>query len=88
MENSAKKGWIVTFSGTGINLALGILYAWSVIKGGIPDSWGWSNADKALPYSIACLVFALTMVPSGKLQDSIGQDGLLQWEVYSLVPAL
>lgn len=40
MENSAKKGWIVTFSGTGINLALGILYAWSVIKGGIPDSWG------------------------------------------------
>lgn len=72
MENSAKKGWIVTFSGTGINLALGILYAWSVIKGGIPDSWGWSNADKALPYSIACLVFALTMVPSGKLQDSIG----------------
>ncbi len=71
MENS-KKGWIVTFSGTGINLALGILYAWSVIKGGIPDSWGWSNADKALPYSVACLVFALTMVPSGKLQDSIG----------------
>ncbi len=71
MENS-KKGWIVTFSGTGINLALGILYAWSVIKGGIPDSWGWSNADKALPYSVACIVFALTMVPSGKLQDSIG----------------
>jgi hypothetical protein len=24
------RGWIVTFSGTGINLALGILYTWSV----------------------------------------------------------
>jgi len=24
--------WIVTFAGTGINLALGVLYAWSVIS--------------------------------------------------------
>ncbi|MCX8023373.1 MAG: OFA family MFS transporter [Syntrophorhabdaceae bacterium] len=71
-DRDGKKGWIVTFAGTGINLALGILYAWSVIKGGIPDSWGWSNADKALPYSIACLVFALAMIPAGRLQDKIG----------------
>jgi nitrate/nitrite transporter NarK len=56
----------------GINLALGILYAWSVIKAGIPDSWAWTNADKALPYSVACLVFALTMVPAGRLQDRLG----------------
>jgi MFS transporter, OFA family, oxalate/formate antiporter len=71
-EKDTSKGWTVTFSGMGINLALGILYAWSVIKGGIPDSWGWTNADKALPYSIACLVFALAMVPAGRLQDKIG----------------
>ena len=57
---------------TGIGLALGILYAWSVIKGGIPDSWGWSNSQKALPYSAGCLVFALTMVPAGRLQDRLG----------------
>jgi MFS transporter, OFA family, oxalate/formate antiporter len=72
MESNVKKGWVVLLSGTGINLALGILYTWSVIKGGIPDSWGWSNADKALPYSIACIVFAIAMVPAGKLQDKIG----------------
>jgi len=72
MERSMRTGWVVTLAGTGINLALGILYAWSVIKNGIPDSWGWTNADKALPYSVAAFCFALAMVPAGWLQDKIG----------------
>jgi MFS transporter, OFA family, oxalate/formate antiporter len=71
-HNNRNDGWIVTFAGTGINLALGILYAWSVIKGGIPDSWGWTNAEKVLPYSFACICFALAMIPAGFLQDKIG----------------
>ena len=66
------KGWTVALAGIGINLALGVLYAWSVIKKAIPSEWGWSDADKALPYSIACIVFALVMVPAGRLQDRIG----------------
>lgn len=66
------KGWRVTLAGTGINLALGVLYTWSVIKKAIPAEWGWSDSDKALPYSIACIVFALVMVPAGRLQDRIG----------------
>jgi len=66
------KGWVVTCAGIGINLALGVLYAWSVIKKAIPSEWGWSDADKALPYSIACIVFAVVMVPAGRLQDRIG----------------
>lgn len=66
------KGWIVTFAGMGINLALGVLYAWSVIKKAIPAEWGWDDADKALPYSIACITFALITVPAGRLQDKIG----------------
>lgn len=66
------KGWTVACAGIGINLALGVLYTWSVIKKAIPAEWGWSDADKALPYSIACIVFALVMVPAGRLQDRIG----------------
>lgn len=66
------RGWAVTGAGMGINLALGVLYTWSVIKKAIPIEWGWSDADKALPYSIACIVFALVMVPAGRLQDRIG----------------
>jgi OFA family oxalate/formate antiporter-like MFS transporter len=66
------KGWAVTFAGMGVNLALGVLYTWSVIKKAIPSDWGWDDADKALPYSIACIVFAVMMVPAGRLQDKIG----------------
>jgi len=62
-------GWRVTFAGMGINLALGILYTWSVISKGIPDAWAWSEADKSLPYSIACLIFSIVMVPGGRIQD-------------------
>jgi OFA family oxalate/formate antiporter-like MFS transporter len=69
---SSNRGWIVTLSGTGINLALGVLYSWSVISKKIPQEWGWTEADKALPYTIACLVFAFMMVPAGKLQDKFG----------------
>jgi OFA family oxalate/formate antiporter-like MFS transporter len=71
-ERDGSRGWIVTLAGMGVNLALGILYAWSVIKGGIPDTWGWTNAQKAMPYSVSCLLFALAMIPAGRLQDKIG----------------
>ncbi len=64
-------GWRNTFAGMGINLALGILYTWSVISKGIPQSWGWNESDKSWPYSVACLVFCLIMVPAGRMQDKI-----------------
>lgn len=66
------RGWLTTFAATGIGTVLGILYVWSVIKSGIPDTWGWSNADKALPYSIMAIAFSFTMVPAGRIQDAIG----------------
>jgi OFA family oxalate/formate antiporter-like MFS transporter len=66
------RGWPVTFAGMGINLALGVLYSWSVVSKNIPKDWNWSEADKAWPYSVACLVFSLIMVPAGRMQDKIG----------------
>ncbi|MBI5778445.1 MAG: OFA family MFS transporter [Planctomycetes bacterium] len=71
-QTTSNKGWTVTLAGTGINLALGVLYSWSVISKKIPEDWGWNEADRALPYTIACLVFAFMMVPAGKLQDIFG----------------
>ncbi len=66
------RGWTVTLAGTGINLALGVLYSWSVVSKEIPAEWGWTEAAKSLPYSVACLVFAFIMVPAGRMQDRIG----------------
>ena len=65
-------GWRVTLAGLGINLALGILYTWSVISKGVPLEWQWSQADKSWPYAVACLVFCLVMVPAGWMQDRFG----------------
>lgn len=62
----------VTAAAVGINLALGILYTWSVISKEIPADWKWTEAQKSWPYSIACLVFSLMMVPAGRMQDKMG----------------
>ena len=69
---STRRGWIVTLAGIGVNLALGILYTWSVLSKGIPEAWLWTETDKSLPYAVACLVFCVVMVPAGRVQDKIG----------------
>jgi OFA family oxalate/formate antiporter-like MFS transporter len=71
-EAVGEHGWRVTFAGMGINLALGILYTWSVISKGVPDEWNWNETYKVLPYMFACLIFSLVMVPAGRMQDKFG----------------
>jgi len=65
-------GWRVTFSGLGINLALGILYTWSLFKGAIEKEFGWQGAQLNDPYALCCLVFAFTMILAGRCQDKVG----------------
>lgn len=78
-EAVKNKGWTVTFAGLGINLALGILYAWSVFKSAIETSlkngdgvFTWNPANLNDPYSVCCLVFAFSMILAGRTQDKIG----------------
>ncbi len=76
-EQQTNKGWVVTLSGTGINLALGVLYAWSVVKAAISrevakGTWDWSEASLNDPYAVAVIVFALSMVPAGRMLDRVG----------------
>lgn len=66
------RGWVVTFAGLGVNLALGVLYAWSVIAKSLTADWGWSAGQASLPYAIACGVFAVAMVFAGRAQDKYG----------------
>jgi MFS transporter, OFA family, oxalate/formate antiporter len=77
---STNKGLQVTMAGLGINLALGVLYAWSIFKGAVktsiekggPDSFQWSLSSINDPYALCCLVFAFAMVFAGRCQDKIG----------------
>jgi OFA family oxalate/formate antiporter-like MFS transporter len=71
-QPSSSKGWIVTIAGTGINLALGVLYSWSVISKALQKDWLWSASKASIPYSVACGMFAIIMVFAGRAQDKIG----------------
>ena len=82
MEQTTVKnrGWQVATAGLGINLALGVLYAWSIFKGAIKssiekggaDAFQWSLSSINDPYALCCLVFAFAMIVAGKAQDKIG----------------
>jgi MFS family permease len=79
-KTTSNKGWQVVIAGTGINLALGVLYAWSIFKGAIkssiekggPDAFQWSLSSINDPYALCCLAFAFSMIVAGKCQDKIG----------------
>ncbi len=79
-EAVKNKGWSVTMAGTGINLALGILYTWSIFKGAISKSiqtggegaFAWELAKLNDPYAVCCIVFAFSMILAGKCQDKLG----------------
>jgi OFA family oxalate/formate antiporter-like MFS transporter len=81
------KAWRVVFAGTAINLCLGILYAWSVwtkvlinvdkagqlITEGPAAGWTYlTNAEAATPFSLCVIIFALLMIPGGRIQDRLG----------------
>ncbi len=72
-----RRGWIVTLAGMGLNLALGILYAWSVFSKQLVETvekggFGWTKTSATLPYTLAIACFALMMIPAGRLQDKLG----------------
>ena len=76
MKEVKNLGWRVTFAGLGINLALGILYTWSIFKMSIKESiqagdgvFNWSLASLNDPYAVCCLVFAFAMIFAGRVQD-------------------
>ena len=76
--NMSTRGWTVTFAGLGINLALGVLYTWSVVAKALtlPAADGgkylWTAQQANWPYAFAVGTFALMMVFAGRLQDRIG----------------
>ena len=79
-EPVKNKGWAVTCAGIGINLALGILYTWSLFKASIAQSiesgeyggFDWDPISLNDPYAVCCLAFAFATILSSKCQDRFG----------------
>ena len=75
------RGWSVILAGTTINLCLGCLYAWSVwlkylTNEAYMQAHGWAGAltseQASNPKSMCIIIFALLMIPGGKIQDKFG----------------
>src|SRR2546427_6727032 len=64
--------WWRVAGGLSMNLALGTLYAWSVFVAPLEERFGWKRADTSMVFTIAVMVFALTFVVAGRIQDKFG----------------
>ncbi|HEY3370232.1 MAG TPA: OFA family MFS transporter [Prolixibacteraceae bacterium] len=71
-KSTNKQGWTITFAALGINLVMGVLYSWGVIKKALVSDWGWTNTEAALPFTVSAAFFALTMIFAGRAQDKFG----------------
>ena len=49
----------ILLAGIGVNLSIGVLYAWSVFKDSLVDELGWTATQASTPYSVAIVVFRL-----------------------------
>lgn len=64
--------WWRVAGGLSMNLALGTLYAWSVFVTPLEKQFGWKRADTSMVFTIAVMVFALSFVVAGRIQDKFG----------------
>lgn len=72
MKPRQTTGWIITGAALGINLLLGLLYAWSVFKKALVTEWGWNDVTASLPFTVSAAIFAFMMIFAGRAQDKYG----------------
>jgi len=76
LEKKVKKyimtRWSIPFAGFLLALMGGFSYAWGVFIIPMEERFGWTKTEANLPFTVFVLIFALFMIPAGRLQDRIG----------------
>ncbi len=67
--------WWRVVGGLSMNLALGTLYGWSVFVAPLEERFGWTRAETSNVFTIAAIVFALSFIVAGRIQDKYGPLG-------------
>ncbi len=80
-KNSKAVGILI--AGTGINLSIGFLYAWSVFKKALvvpvaQGGWGWTHTEANAAYTTAVVVWAVALLLAGVIQDRIGPKWVIR----------
>lgn len=55
-----------------INMTFGVLYSWSIFAFNLTETLHWTKTQASLPYTTAIMLFAVMMIPAGKLQAKYG----------------
>lgn len=78
-----KKALGILAAGTGINLSIGFLYAWSVFKKAMvvpvaSGGWGWTHTEANAAYTTAVVIWAVALLLAGVIQDRIGPKWVIR----------
>ncbi len=79
--------WSVVAGGFLIALMGGLSYSWGVFIEPMCERFGWSRLAATLPLSIFMAVFALIMIPGGRLQDKYGPRRVIVWGAFLFLAA-
>jgi MFS transporter, OFA family, oxalate/formate antiporter len=71
--------WVILFGGFLLSLMGGMSYAWGSFVVPLKQDWGWTAAQANLPFTVMIIVFAITMIPAGWVQDTIGPRKVATW---------
>jgi OFA family oxalate/formate antiporter-like MFS transporter len=64
--------WIIVIAAIIVQMCLGAVYAFSVLVPPLEAEFHWTRIETSPAFTIALLVFALSMIPAGRLQDRKG----------------
>lgn len=64
--------WCVVLGGFLVAMMGGLSYSWGVFVEPMQHRFGWTKSEATLPLAVFMGVFALMMIPGGKLQEIIG----------------
>ncbi len=71
--------WTILLGGFLLSLMGGMSYAWGSFVVPLVMDWGWSATQAVLPFTVLIIVFAITMIPAGWIQDKIGPRKVATW---------
>lgn len=64
--------WFIALAGTGLQLCLGTVYAWSYFQKPLVETYGWSNAQVAWTFSLAICCLGLAAAWGGLQLSRLG----------------
>jgi OFA family oxalate/formate antiporter-like MFS transporter len=70
--SSLPNRWTIAGAAVGMQVCLGIIYAWSVFRSPLEEHYGWSKTESIAPYRWSILFFTLAMIAAGVWQDKKG----------------